>query len=231
MKIVKIILSILIGIIILIILAGIYKFNYLANQPSYDVDGNKILTNLESENNSYTNKKRILDEYICVGEFCDGSGSYDDYLEQGNSFVLPMFSKGGDIGCDMKLVNVPHYTEPKIPGILNEVYKKLFSLQPYTEILADGLENPVGLYPYIHFEKATLDNGLAKVYLTGSLRGPGHCSLPILRKQITELPFQFDSVQFVEVYVNNTLYDWCEMDLSDGEGSCPENPDLWIDSR
>ncbi len=29
-------------IIFLIIIAGIYKFNYLANQPGHDVDGNKI---------------------------------------------------------------------------------------------------------------------------------------------------------------------------------------------
>ncbi len=29
-------------IIFLIIIAGIYKFNYLANQPGYDIDGNKI---------------------------------------------------------------------------------------------------------------------------------------------------------------------------------------------
>ena len=30
------------AIIILVIIAGIYKFNYLANQLGYDVDGNKI---------------------------------------------------------------------------------------------------------------------------------------------------------------------------------------------
>ena len=30
------------GIIIIVIIAGIYKFNYLANQSGYDVDGNKI---------------------------------------------------------------------------------------------------------------------------------------------------------------------------------------------
>lgn len=29
-------------IILLVIIAGIYKFNFLANQPGYDVDGNKI---------------------------------------------------------------------------------------------------------------------------------------------------------------------------------------------
>jgi len=29
-------------IITIVILLGIYKFNYLANQPGYDIDGNKI---------------------------------------------------------------------------------------------------------------------------------------------------------------------------------------------
>ena len=41
----KIIKWILIGvavIIFIVIIAGMYKFNYLANQPGYDVDGNKI---------------------------------------------------------------------------------------------------------------------------------------------------------------------------------------------
>ena len=41
-KIIKWILTSLILIIIVVIIAGMYKFNYLANQPGYDVDGNKI---------------------------------------------------------------------------------------------------------------------------------------------------------------------------------------------
>lgn len=35
------------SIIIFIALAGIYKFNYLSDQPDYDVDGNKIQKNSE----------------------------------------------------------------------------------------------------------------------------------------------------------------------------------------
>ena len=42
MKIVKIIVLVVVSAIILVALAGMYKFNYLANQPGYDVDGNKI---------------------------------------------------------------------------------------------------------------------------------------------------------------------------------------------
>ncbi|MCK5814622.1 MAG: hypothetical protein KAH07_01635 [Flavobacteriaceae bacterium] len=44
-KAVKWILISVVTIIIIIILAGVYKFNYLANQPGYDVDGNKIEVN------------------------------------------------------------------------------------------------------------------------------------------------------------------------------------------
>lgn len=43
-KILRNILLIALGIIALVAIAGMYKFNYLANQPGYDVDGNKIKT-------------------------------------------------------------------------------------------------------------------------------------------------------------------------------------------
>jgi len=38
-----------ITVVLVIIIAGIYKFNYLANQPGYDVDGNKIEDTPKSE--------------------------------------------------------------------------------------------------------------------------------------------------------------------------------------
>ncbi len=44
-KIIKWIIISLITIILLIILAGMYKFNYLANQEGYNVDGNKEILN------------------------------------------------------------------------------------------------------------------------------------------------------------------------------------------
>jgi len=37
--------------IIIVILAGIYKFDYLASQEGYDVDGNKIDTSINTELN------------------------------------------------------------------------------------------------------------------------------------------------------------------------------------
>ena len=32
----------IVSVVIIVIIAGMYKFNYLANQPGYDCDGNKI---------------------------------------------------------------------------------------------------------------------------------------------------------------------------------------------
>ena len=43
-KILKWIVIGLIVAVILVLLAGIYKFNYLASQEGYDCDGNKITT-------------------------------------------------------------------------------------------------------------------------------------------------------------------------------------------
>ena len=42
MKIVKIIAIGVMGLIVIVALAGVYKFNYLSGQPGYDVDGNKL---------------------------------------------------------------------------------------------------------------------------------------------------------------------------------------------
>ncbi len=243
MKYVKKIILFIILILVIIILAGIYKFNYLANQPGYDVDGNKIdLTQQKNtiddnqigfvEDDQKEQIKRDLTEYMCIGEFCDGSGAYDDYPERGNSFMLPMYSDGGDIGCGMKVVQLPYYTEPKTARILNEAYKQLFIIKASSQIIEDGIVNPVGSYPYIHFKKVSLENGLAKVYLNGSFDyGPGHCVVPILLDQIPALAFQFDTVQTVEIYVNNEIFDLCYFDESDGEGFCSEGPQLWISSK
>jgi hypothetical protein len=227
MKYIKYVLAIIVLTLVVVALAGMYKFNYLTNKEGYNADGNKILVQPESEIIPNENKERILTDYMCIGEFCDGSGSYNNYLEMGNSFTLPVFTQGGDIGCGMQIINIPHYSEPKTSGVLNEAYKKLFTLEPYSEIVSDGLENPVGFYRYLYFKQVTIENGLAKVYLEGSLIGPGHCSLAILRAQIPVLAFQFDSIQAVEVYLNSTLYNWCKMDESNGEGSCPEIPQFW----
>ena len=56
-KIIKWIAITLLTMLVLVILAGMYKFNYLASQEGYDCDGNKIEKSIDlskSHNNSKT---------------------------------------------------------------------------------------------------------------------------------------------------------------------------------
>lgn len=48
-------------IVIIVFLAGIYKFNYKANQPNHDVDGNKIVT---SESDTRINLTQFTGNYV-----------------------------------------------------------------------------------------------------------------------------------------------------------------------
>jgi len=56
-KVIKWILMILLTMLILVVLAGMYKFNYLASKKGYNCDGNKIETpeNLNNEENIRVN--------------------------------------------------------------------------------------------------------------------------------------------------------------------------------
>ncbi len=53
---IKIIIKIIITVFIIIVVAGMYKFNYLANKKGYDVDGNNIT---QSEKISYLEKRSV----------------------------------------------------------------------------------------------------------------------------------------------------------------------------
>ncbi len=48
-KVLKWLVITLVTFVIIAILAGMYKFNYLASQEGYDCDGNKIITPVKSD--------------------------------------------------------------------------------------------------------------------------------------------------------------------------------------
>jgi hypothetical protein len=173
-------------------------------------------------------KNRVPSKYACVGEFCDGSGI------GGNDFSvvkIPLIKNGGDIGCDAGLFFAPHIV-PKTTAVLDATYKLLFDLKQEPEIKADGFRNTVAGYSELFYDRVILlDNGTAKVYLTGSMSGPGHCAEPEMSAQIAQAALQFPSVKKLEVYLNEKIFDWCTMDVSDGEGPCPEKPQLWITEK
>lgn len=171
--------------------------------------------------------ERATNQFACVGEYCDGHMSGDDYKDRLTTINVPLVRDGGNIGCGAEIFFAPHAV-PKTTAVLDATYKLLFDIKSLPEIQTDGFRNTVGAYTKLFYDHVTLQNGVAKVYLIGDMYGPGHCAEPELRAQMTEAALQYPTVNRVEVYLNNKLYDWCAMDQSDGEGPCPENPKWWV---
>lgn len=229
--------NIIIGIIILLagylIIDHYTDFAFLNPNPEETVNlGSELESEIEPETELEPSEEniRVPSRFACVGEYCDGSMESDDYLEKYTVLSIPLIKDGGTIGCGADLFFAPHAVNKTVTP-LDATYELLFDIKPTPEIPEDGFRNIVGVYDRLFYDHVTLTDGTAKVYLTGNMYGPGHCSIPELRAQISQAALHFDTVDTVEVYLNNEIYDWCEQDLSDGEGPCPENPQLWIDSE
>ena len=101
--------------------------------------------------------------------------------------------------CD-KVVLVP-YTVPPTSAPLTAAIQILFGI--------DTEENN-GLFSFVartndtlFFDHATVEDGTANIYLTGGLTGlAGVCDDPRAAIQIAETALQFDTVQYVEFYLN-----------------------------
>ncbi|MCI5050956.1 MAG: hypothetical protein MRY57_01460 [Candidatus Pacebacteria bacterium] len=173
----------------------------------------------------FHSQERKPTKFFCIGEFCDGS-----LIEEGISFerlYLPLVQNGEEFGCGAEIVMSPHVLSYSNNPITS-TFKLLFDIKAESEFPDEELRNPLGFYTQLNFDRIELNDGIGYVYLTGSLYGPGHCSLPEVREQIIRAALQFDSIHRVEVFLNDSLYDWCEQDQSGGEGPCPEIPDYWI---
>jgi hypothetical protein len=109
---------------------------------------------------------------------------------------------------------------PQSQAVLNATYQKLFDLPA-------GENNAVGTQNQLSFDNVTLSSGIASVYLSGEIWA-NHCADAVFKAQIEQAAFQFDSVVLAQVYLNNELFDWCDLDQSNGEGQCPEQPKLWV---
>lgn len=110
-------------------------------------------------------------------------------------------SNGKPRGCD-KIIMVD-YSIPTTTQPLTAAMQKLFSLGTtsvgtwynFIERTADTLK----------FDRATVENGVAKIYLTGQLSDlAGVCDDPRAASQIEETALQFSTVQSVQLYLNGT---------------------------
>ncbi len=176
-------------------------------------------------------KERIPSKFACVGEYCDGSMSGDDYLEKYTVLKIPLIKEGGNIGCGVGMFFAPHTTN-KTDAILDATYKLLFDIKQWPEIKEDGFRNTVAAFSKTYYSHVILDkNGTARVYLIGQINSPDTCADPEFRAQIEQAALQFNTVKKIEVYLNNQIFDWCDLDMSDGEGSCKDGPQYWITSK
>jgi len=176
------------------------------------------------------NPDRVPSRYVCVGEFCDGSGESDDASSR-TVLQIPLIKDGGTIGCGVAIFFAPH-TVPKTSSVLDATYRLLFDLKATPEIAADGFRNTVGAYTKLTYQSVSIKDGTAKLMLTGTMYGPGHCGEPELREQINQAAFQFDSVKKIEVYLNDKLFDWCTTsDADPSEDHCDTTPKYWIDTK
>jgi hypothetical protein len=91
---------------------------------------------------------------------------------------------------------------PDKPGIINETLKAIFANKIKTDFKPG---NVIPLYhPGIVFDKAVLENGVAKIYLRGEFgeAEEDNCGKELVIKQLEATVAQFDTVNSVEIYQN-----------------------------
>ena len=108
-------------------------------------------------------------------------------------------SDGPMRGCDRLVLVDQTISATNQP--LNAALDLLFSINEETvsgwnHFLAKVNEN-------LSFDRASLENGVASIYLTGELTGlGGACDSPRARIQIEETALQFPTVDSVQIYLN-----------------------------
>ncbi len=110
-------------------------------------------------------------------------------------------SDGKQRGCDRVAMvdrTVP-LTQAPLTAAMNELFNVIpAELDGYSSFMPKTAAT-------LKFESATVADGVAKIYLTGSLSGlAGVCDDPRAKIQIEETALQFPTVQSVKLYLNGT---------------------------
>lgn len=108
---------------------------------------------------------------------------------------------GKQRGCDRVILVDRAVATTTAP--LNAALRELFSIKE-TEVAGLGNFMP-RTAATLSFDKVAIENGVAKVYLKGSLSGlAGVCDDPRAKIQIEETALQFPSVKSVELYLDGS---------------------------
>ncbi len=110
--------------------------------------------------------------------------------------------EGKQRGCDTIYIITRQVAPTTMP--LNAAYRALFDFKMDLDFYYG---NYVMYHPQLAFDRATIDRGVASVYLTGKVeKAKNNCDRDRLRIQIEETAFQFNTVKSVQIYLNGKLY-------------------------
>lgn len=124
-----------------------------------------------------------------------------DYGAVGDQYIRE--SSGKERGCD-NVVLIEHILPAPTAAPLTASLQQLFA---YERDTVGGWQNFIASQNQtLSFDRATISNGTAEIYLTGAL-GPlgGVCDNPRAAIQIEETALAYDSVNSVEIYLNDEL--------------------------
>lgn len=106
-------------------------------------------------------------------------------------------------GCDYVWM-IDRYVAPT-PAPLNAAYRELFAFSGDLDFYQGNYI--VRNHPNLKFDKALIENRVAKVYLTGSLSEiETDCDQDRMRVQVEETALQYPTVDAVLIYLNGVLY-------------------------
>ena len=126
-----------------------------------------------------------------------------DYEAAGDQYIRE--SDGIERGCDT-VVLIEHVLSKQTDTPLNAALQQLFA---YNQEMVAGWQNFIASQKdTLDFDRASIEDEVAKIYLTGDLgQLGGVCDNPRTAIQIEETALAFDTVNAVEVYLNNQRTD------------------------
>jgi hypothetical protein len=112
-------------------------------------------------------------------------------------------TNGKKLGCD-RVVMISKEV-PRTSAVLSSAMKELFSINQNRVSSNDWYNFIANTKDTLKFDRASIVNGTANIYLTGSLSGlAGVCDDPRAKNQIDETALQFPSVQNIQIYLNGS---------------------------
>jgi hypothetical protein len=176
--------------------------NHLMYAPSPDraID---ISSNISDPNDN--NYQQLVDQIISSTDFSEISGGDSEPAGTVSEVTLVMLnrevpeSQESERGCDLlaPVTRSIESTQAPLTAALEELFAlDQTSVQGFYNFLANTNDT-------LRFDRATVENGTANIYLTGELSGlSGVCDNPRASIQIEETAKQFSTVEDIQIYLN-----------------------------